>query len=111
MRVRLHTGNNKLVPKWKKNGASSSNPSRTKHRDAAKLQLLSSLSTSQPSLVNIQPAKRVHDTDRVSQYSKTTLGTTATNASMIQVNARVIQVNRILDHCLKLIYSKFTHYA
>ncbi|CAF3322734.1 unnamed protein product [Rotaria socialis] len=91
MRVRLHTGNNKLVPKWKKNGASSSNPSRTKHRDAAKLQLLSSLSTSQPPLVNIQPTKLAHDTDRVSQYSKTTLGTTATNASMIQVNARVIQ--------------------
>ncbi|CAF4170790.1 unnamed protein product, partial [Rotaria sp. Silwood2] len=92
MRVRLHKGNNNLIPKWKKHGASSSNPSRTKHRDAAKLQLLSSLSTSQTSSIDIkQPSKTTHDIDRISQYSKTTLGTTATNKSMIQVNARVIQ--------------------
>ncbi|CAF1145441.1 unnamed protein product [Rotaria sordida] len=92
MRVRLHKSNNNLIPKWKKHGASSSNPSRTKHRDAAKLQLLSSLSTSQTSSIDIQqPLKTTHDIDRISQYSKTTLGTTATNASMIQVNARVIQ--------------------
>ncbi|CAF0825129.1 unnamed protein product [Rotaria sp. Silwood1] len=92
MRVRLHKSNNKLVPKWKKHGASSSNPSRTKHRDAAKLQILSSLSTSQTSSIDIQqPSKTTHDIDRISQSSKTTLGTRATNASMIQVNPRVIQ--------------------
>ncbi|CAF3367673.1 unnamed protein product [Rotaria sp. Silwood1] len=93
MRVRLHKSNNKLVPKWKKHGASSSNPSRTKHRDAAKLQILSSLSTSQTSSIDIQqPSKTTHDIDRISQSSKTTLGTRATNASMIQVNPRVIQL-------------------
>jgi hypothetical protein len=96
MRVRLHKTNNNLVPKWKKHGASSSNPSRTKHRDAAKLQLLSSLSASKKSTTDIPSSSLTttkQDIDRVSQYSKTTLGTTATNASMIQVNARVIQVN------------------
>ena len=94
MRVRLSKTNNKLIPKWKKNGSSSSNPTRTKHRDAAKLQLLASLSTSQPSLAEIKPSSTTkNDIDRVSQFSKTTLGTLATNASMIQVNARVIQVN------------------
>lgn len=96
MRVRLHKNNAKLVSKWKKNGASSSNPSRTKHRDAAKLQLMASLSTSQPSLVELKPSSSItktHEADRVSQYSRTTLGTLATNASMIQVNPKVIQVN------------------
>ncbi len=94
MRVRLHKTNNDLVPKWKKHGSSSSNPTRTKHRDAAKLQLLSSLPTSkQSSSINIQPSTINPDIDKISQYSKTTLGTTATKASMIQVNARVIQVN------------------
>ncbi|CAF0813121.1 unnamed protein product [Adineta steineri] len=92
MRVRFHNTNNKLVSKWKKHGASSSNPSRTKHRDAAKLQLLASLPSSKQSLVDIQPSTTIkHELDRISQFSKTTLGTRATNASMIQVNARVIQ--------------------
>lgn len=95
MKVRLHKSNNNLVPKWKKHGASSSNPTRTKHRDAAKLQLQSSLSTSQPSLVDIQPSKSTLGADRISQFSKTTLGTTATNASMIQVNPKVIQVHKV----------------
>jgi hypothetical protein len=93
MRVRLHKNNTNLVPKWKKHGASSSNPSRTKHRDAAKLQLLASLSSSKQPSIEIQPSTTNHDVDRISRYSKTTLGTTATNATMIQVNARVIQVN------------------
>jgi hypothetical protein len=90
MRVRLHKTNTNLVPKWKKHGASSSNPSRTKHRDAAKLQLLSSLPTSKQSSIEIPSSTTNHDIDRISQYSKTTTGT---NTSMIQVNARVIQVN------------------
>jgi hypothetical protein len=93
MKVRFHKTNNNLVPKWKKHGASSSNPTRTKHRDAAKLQLLSSLPTSKQSSIDIQPSTIKQDIDRISQYSKTTLGTKATNASMVQVNARVIQVN------------------
>ena len=94
MRVRLHKTNNKLIPKWHKHGSSSSNPTRTKHRDAAKIQLLSSLSTSVQSSTEIQPTRHV---DHISQYSKTTLGTTTTttNASMIQVNEQVIQVNRV----------------
>lgn len=95
MRVRLNKTNTNLVPKWKKHGASSSNPTRTKHRDAAKLQLLSSLSTSKQSSMDIQPTTIDRDIDRISQYSKTTLGTTATNKSMIQVNARVIQVKNL----------------
>ncbi len=91
MRVRLHNTNNNRVAKWKKHGASSSNPTRTKHRDAAKLQLLSSKqsSTDIPSSSSITK----QDIDRMSHFSKTTVGTTATNASMIQVNAKVIQVN------------------
>ncbi|UJR27399.1 hypothetical protein I4U23_008689 [Adineta vaga] len=95
MRVRLNNTNNKLIPKWKKHGASSSNPSRTKHRDAAKLQLLASLPSSKqtsmdiPSSSSITAAKQ--EIDRISQFSKTTIGTTRTNASMIQVNPRVIQ--------------------
>ncbi len=89
MRVRLHKTNKNLVPKWKKHGASSSNPTRTKHRDAARLQLLSSLPTS----IEISSSTKPQDVDRISQFSKTTLGTKASNASMIQVNARVIQVN------------------
>jgi hypothetical protein len=91
MRVRLHKTNTNLVPKWKKHGASSSNPSRTKHRDAARLQLLSSLPSS--SSIEIPSSTKPQDIDRISQFSKTTLGTKASNASMIQVNARVIQVN------------------
>ncbi len=96
MRVRLHKTNNDLVPKWKKHGSSSSNPTRTKHRDAAKLQLLSSLPTSKQSSIDIQPSTTNQDTDRISQYSKTTLGTTATKSSMIQVNTRVIQVKFVV---------------
>ncbi len=95
MRVRLHKTNTNLVPKWKKHGASSSNPSRTKHRDAARLQLLASLPTSNSSSASIEiPSSTTKpvDVDRISQFSKTTLGTKASNASMIQVNAKVLQV-------------------
>ncbi|CAF0826341.1 unnamed protein product [Adineta ricciae] len=95
MRVRLHNTNNKLAPKWKKHGASSSNPSRTKHRDAAKLQLLASLPSSKSTSMDIPSSSTLaaakHEIDRISQYSKTTVGTAMTNASMIQVNPRVIQ--------------------
>ena len=99
MRVRLHKTNTDRIAKWKKHGASSSNPSRTKYRDAAKLQLLSSLHNSQPSSMDI-PSTSINppEVDRISQYSKTTARTTATNASMIQVNPKVIQVNHsIMD--------------
>jgi hypothetical protein len=97
MRVRLNKNSNRLVPKWKKNGASSSNPSRTKHRDAAKMQLISSLAATTASSMDIPSISTTkNDVDRMSRYSKTTLGTTATNASMIQVNARVIQVSMII---------------
>lgn len=96
MRVRLHKNSNNLVPKWKKHGSSSSNPSRTKYRDAAKLQLLSSLPTSQQTSMDI-PSTSINppDVDRISQYSKTTARTTATNASMIQVTPRVLQVRNL----------------
>lgn len=94
MRVRLHNTNRNLIPKWKKHGASSSNPSRTKHRDAARLQLLSSLPSSKQSEMEIPSSTPQHqDVERISQFSKTTIRTNATNASMIEVNARVIQVN------------------
>ena len=97
MRTRLHKSNSQLVPKWKKNCSSSSNPSRTKHRDAAKLQLLASLTASSaaskaPSLGLPSSSSMHRDIDRMSHFSKTTRGTTATNATAIQVNARVIQV-------------------
>ena len=91
MKVRLHKSNTRLVPKWKKHGSSSSNPSRTKYRDAAKLQLLASTTPS----AEVPRKLEQQDVDRVSKYSKTTRGTTATNASLIQVNARVLQVNTI----------------
>ena len=99
MRVRLNKNSNHLAPKWKKHGASSSNPTRTKHRDAAKLQLIAALAKSKPESIEIPsaaPANR--EIDRVSRFSKTTLGTTATNASLVQVNARVIQVGRDILH-------------
>lgn len=106
MRVRLHKSNTNLVPKWKKHGSSSSNPSRTKHRDAAKLQLLSSLPTSQQTSMEI-PSTSINppEVDRISQYSKTTARTTATNASMIQITPRVLQVN--LSSFLKMIIELF----
>ena len=94
MRVRLNNTNSKQVPKWKKHGASSSNPTRTKYRDAAKLQLLASIQPSSSSsleLPSTTAATFPKEFDRISQFSKTTLGTTKTNASMIQVNARVLQ--------------------
>lgn len=93
MRVRLHKSNTDRVPKWKKHASSSSNPSRTKYRDAAKLQLLSSLPTSQSTSMDIPSTSiKLPEVDRISQYSKTTARTTGTNASMIQVNPKVIQV-------------------
>jgi hypothetical protein len=95
MRVRLHKSNDH-VSKWKKHGASSSNPKQTKHRDAARLQLLASLPSSKQSSIDIVPTITNHDVDRISQYSKTTAGTTATNATAIQVTGRVIQV-KIID--------------
>ena len=112
MRTRLHKSNSHLVPKWKKNCSSSSNPSRTKHRDAAKLQLLASLTSSSaaskaPSIGMPSSSSMHRDIDRMSHFSKTTLGTTATNATAIQVNARVIQVTIAVAlashvHCVSL---------
>lgn len=92
MKVRLHKSNSHLIPKWKKNQSSSSNPSKTKHRDAAKLKLLASLPSSNASTMDLETTTKNKDFDRLSQHSKTTIGTTATNATMIQVTPRVLQV-------------------
>lgn len=92
MKIRLHKANNRLVPKWKKHCSSSSNPAKTKHRDAAKAQLLATIpSSTTADDIMIDTARQ--ESDRMSRISKTTRGTSATTGKLVEVNARVLQVN------------------